>query len=449
MALEVTTEEQKAAEAVAAAPEAPATPPVDGDAPAQPAAPEAAPVVVEDDPLIEETNLLTILARVETEGRDSAFAKLPEVAKIIELADAQMLANKAKVAAQPAAPAEEAATAADAPAEGDAAAPATPDEGAAPAESSAEVELKGTDLFTGKKQASEISTADEFAALMNSTLSIDLAKDGAYGTLANSIATFRTQAQQGSEAERRYKDLADTFKGLPLSMRTAITNYTNGQDWKGQMKSAMNGPDFDRDFGANTRDDVLKFYFPNDYQRIMDDFYNTEKEDYDQSKRDIDLSQLETLSRTQFDKDKISYTADRDAINTQADTFKQTITDSIGISEEALAVKYPMLGPKVKELAKQVLLNDTLGSLFYNKDGTFLPDAMEKVAYLLTGEDMVRTATVDATKKATLKTTEEMLALQSTKVQTSKKDAAQEPVSAELQEELAKRSASPIDQDRN
>ncbi|HKZ39096.1 MAG TPA: hypothetical protein VJ184_15645 [Chryseolinea sp.] len=295
-------------------------------------------------------------------------------------------------------------------------------------------EKKGFEIFNVK--SAKVSTPEDFNDYVSKVLSIDLSKETGYGTLVNSISTFRKQAQEGANVKGKFDELVNIFENLPTPIKNAIHAHSKAEDWRSSIANQLNAPDFDVDYDRNKQEILVKYYFPDDYKEIMDD-----EEDEDKEKS---LRPFEKLAKIQFEKDKREYEKERDTIIKEAAEREKKAAASLGISVQSTFSKYPGIEASAVDKAKSILTGNSLGGLFFDKDGNYLPEAVERVIYIQSGEDMVKNAMKNGLKAGRLEATEDVLELKDEKIKTSKATEASSTIPVEVKAEIEKRKYSPL-----
>lgn len=374
--------------------------------------------------------IANILTKAEN---DPEFAKLPDVVRLVDMAKEQMERKNVQ------------AKATQKPVE---VKPIGTNEIKTEAEKKVEEnivieERKGTDIFNAKKTTSAIKTIEDFNGFIKNVLSINT--DEGYNTVANSISTWRKQAQTSAENQSKFDELKNVFTELPGALQGAIQDHSNAIDWRVGLAKQLNGPAFDKSFENNNPTDLVKYYFPQEYKDIMDKYQDPENDEYTEEEMKTSLSPLKTLTKTSFTNDKMKYDSDRATLIREADESTQKFKASLDASVQNVFSQYPDVDSKSVEQAKGLLGGNLLSGLFYDKDGNLLPDAIEKIMYVQQGRDMVKNASSNGARIAATDATLASIEIKDDKIKTSKGSQQQvQEIAPEVREQISLHKYSPL-----
>lgn len=212
------------------------------------------------------------------------------------------------------------------------------------------------------------------------------------GLINNDTASF-------AEIKSKYEALEADIQGLPKDLQLALEDVATGKDWKARFKAAQS-LDFEKEFKDMTTAEkiaVHNFFFPED--KLEADADIKEKTNM----KSIVAAESKFKAEQQIYTQSIQADKDRQKQNTVA------WNASVDASLNALKIKYPSF--KAQELLKiETTIKKTgLWDMFVNKDGTLKPEAAQRLAFAIYGEDILNTAVAVAKNKGKSEGKEEVI----------------------------------------
>lgn len=241
-------------------------------------------------------------------------------------------------------------------------------------------------ITKNKKKAKKVEinfdVPDEMANLLKKNYGINDAS-----TFFASVDTWRTQAQEGSEAKNQLDSLINDIQSMPPDLRTAIQMWSNGEDHTSVFTQGLR-LDFASDFESQDIESLVEHYLPEQYSELINQL---EKEKI--SEEDFD-DKIELLARST----KKMFNGERDdLIQKRADYTKQqeqkisAVKQSANSSVDKLSKDYPNFSKSELARVKSYLVEGKFESLIYNSDGTYKDDAAENIANMMFGKKMRET----------------------------------------------------------
>lgn len=232
-----------------------------------------------------------------------------------------------------------------------------------------------------EEDAVEIEIDDTLADFIETKYAVKVEK------FFDTVDKLRNQNQELSEKADDYDELAKTLAGMPAPVKAAFTAVTEGKDYVSAFNSATTKLDFNKDFDSQDKNKVVKNYFSEGLEKIKAKL-EAGKIDDDDYEEQIEL--LYNSAKPLFTKDKESFNKQRaDMIKNQEELQKNFQKSAIS-SVEKLKEQYPNFSRADLQRVRQRLVDGNIEDTFFNKDGTYKPDAAEKLALAEFGKTVIQ-----------------------------------------------------------
>ena len=211
----------------------------------------------------------------------------------------------------------------------------------------------------------------------------------------NSVDTWRTQAQEGSEASKEYEALSTDLQAMPHEIKAAIQMWANGDDYS-EAFNANQRLDFSDSFRDQDAENLVQHYLEEEYNELVD-MYNDDKLDDEDFEDRIEL--LARTTKRMFNQDVEAQETERENFVLRQQEEYQKQKDSAILSVENLGKAYPNFSRSEMSKIKRVLVDRSLEDIFIDKEGEYKEDAAELLAYAMYGKKLLNEAEVKAERK--------------------------------------------------
>jgi len=211
----------------------------------------------------------------------------------------------------------------------------------------------------------------------------------------NSVDTWRTQAQEGSEASKEYEALSTDLQAMPHEIKAAIQMWANGDDYSEAFNTNQR-LDFSDSFRDQDAENLVQHYLEEEYNELVD-MYNDDKLDDEDFEDRIEL--LARTTKRMFNQDVEAQETERENFVLRQQEEYQKQKDSAILSVENLGKAYPNFSRSEMSKIKRVLVDRSLEDIFIDKEGEYKEDAAELLAYAMYGKKLLNEAEVKAERK--------------------------------------------------
>lgn len=233
-----------------------------------------------------------------------------------------------------------------------------------------------------KKVKIDFDVPEEMEKLLNSKYGVEDA-----ATFFGSVDTWRTQAQEGTEVQKKLEAITSDIQNLPPDLRNAISLWADGEDHTVPFSQGLR-LDFGSDFEEQDVESLVEHYLSDEYERLVKSF-NNDKIEEEEFNDKIDL--LARSTRKLFTQEKKALVDERVQYDKrQADSAKKAKSSALD-SVEALSKAYPNFRKSELNKVRNVLVEGKVDDLIYNADGTYSDNAAELVANMMFGGKMRET----------------------------------------------------------
>ena len=207
-------------------------------------------------------------------------------------------------------------------------------------------------------------------------------------TFINSVDNWRRDAQKKVELEKEYNALVDNFTSLPKGINDILDAYSTGQDWTEVAKSSIAGLDYSKSFSNQNTEDIVKHYFK--------DFYIETKNNLDEGDiSDIEykeqLARFSTAAKSLYEQDRTRLEHEKTKIVESQKEQLEKLSGSARKSLEVFRNGNPIFSHKSYQSKLDKIYKDLDGNnisrYFVDKDGTWKPEAVERLFYAVYGKE--------------------------------------------------------------
>lgn len=242
-----------------------------------------------------------------------------------------------------------------------------------------------------KRMDIDFDVPDEMADFISSKFGVEDP-----GKFFNSVDTWRTQAQEGSEMKKEYDALTNDLNAMPYELRLGIQMWANGDDYS-QAFGANNGRlDFSGDFKDQDTESLVQHYFGDEYKDLLEEYEDGDLTDKEYDSR---IKFLSNSTKRMFAEDKKALENEREEYLNRQNSEFQNMKKTALVSVENLSKAYPDFSKSEVNKIRNILVEGKVEDLFVNSDGTYNEDAAELVAYAMYGKKMMESVKKVAKRK--------------------------------------------------
>jgi fused signal recognition particle receptor len=200
-------------------------------------------------------------------------------------------------------------------------------------------------------------------------------------TFFSSVDTWRSQAQEGAEAQKKYDAIAADIQNLPPDLRNSISLWADGEDYASPF---VNGErlDFEADFKDQDIESLVQHYLPEEYNDLVDDW---ETDELTEEELEDKLNLLARTTRKMFTDEKQALETERAQYMERQQNAHKLLKESALGSVETLSKSYPNFRKAELNKVRNILVEGKVDDYLYNPDGTYTEEAAELVANMLFG----------------------------------------------------------------
>jgi hypothetical protein len=269
----------------------------------------------------------------------------------------------------------------------------------------------------------KVEKIEDLPVIFKKNLGIEIKDIKDYGKVVAAAKKWRADAQKSKVFEKEANDFKDFFMRVPEPLMEALKAFDKGQDWETTLNER---PVFDYSKDVNKMDQkkLVEHYFPGEFS----------KEDFEAEEVPKALTIAIKSSKDKFNKEKEIVEGKRTNQVNQARELLKARTTSLTGSVSALNTAFPDLPEQTLEEVKSVMKGGDVTALFLNPDGTWKPEAAERLLLALHGKKTIKRFAKVAENRAKTEVREEILKKSSGKSKSPKGGA--EKTSAEVLKEL-------------
>lgn len=267
----------------------------------------------------------------------------------------------------------------------------------------AEVKAKATDApavtdndeldspFLKKKVApTQINTLDELKAAIKSFGTED---PTAY---LESSKKWREDSMALQKTTEEVDQLKKMYQELPDELATAIVEYYSAKDWRSTLGQTINNHvDYSLPFDKQDLKKLAAVYDPDTDLSAVDLTDTT----------DVGVKFLTKSIQRQYELDKTQRESRRATVTKEQEAKANQFTESVTGSVNALSTSLPLKKEQVGEIQKILKSgNQGVASIFFDKNGAYLPTAAKSAFYAKYGEaEIAKLVTIIEKQQADMK----------------------------------------------
>lgn len=244
----------------------------------------------------------------------------------------------------------------------------------------------------------DIKSFDDIKKQAKTSLGIDI-KDGSdFTKIFKSVAKIRKDAQKVPDLEKQINDFNEIFEKMPPELLEAAKSFFNAEpNWADKVSK----PFFDFSKPADKQDQkkLVNHYFPGKFTDA--DFEEEIKP------AALDIAITASVDKYNNEKSKVEELSAKQVRD--AGIRLKAKTESISGSLTSLKKAFPAMDAQDINTVKQILDSGDISSIFINKDGSYKPDAANRLMMALYGEEAIKTYVGKAIRKGENKATEDIL----------------------------------------
>lgn len=282
---------------------------------------------------------------------------------------------------------------------------------------------------TQKSQDIKIADEEEAKKYVKDVYAIDIENPEDWGKFFKATNGWRTDSQQQTELKEKYDGLISELGGLPQPIYEAIKEFGVAGNWQKAFMDSVGSLDMAKNFDAHSKEGVMKAYFPTELKEI-----NASEAEADEKQKQID--KYYNSAQRLYDRDQEIFESQRVVAVEQSEQASATRKSSVDTSVSKLREAYPGFSDDMLNRVKGHLANNTLVSLFLNKDGSYKEDAAKSLAFALFGEQELQRKIEKVKRETKSKTTEEVVSRKNE--EPPKKGTQEQPVKGEVKETVKK-----------
>lgn len=244
-----------------------------------------------------------------------------------------------------------------------------------------------------------IENMEQFKAAAKKTLGIEIKSEKDLAKVINSTIKWREDSQKLGEVQETLSNFEKMLDETPAQLIDALKAYHSGaENWQ---ESITKMPSFDFKVPVDKQDEkkLVANYFPGEFS----------DEDWTAEERPKALTIAIKSSREKFSTDKRELESLSAAQIKDANDRKEAKVGSISGSLDSLKNSFPDLDKTDVNGIKKIMEGGDIASLFFNKNGTYKPQAAKMIMLALYGEEALNRVTKAVVKRTETKVTEDLL----------------------------------------
>lgn len=262
-------------------------------------------------------------------------------------------------------------------------------------------------LFGGKKKVSDIGKKEELDLSdidkVNSYVKNKFGVD-ALDKFISSADKWRKDSQTLSQESKKIKAYEQVFQTMPDELLQAVTDFTEGKDWKDPILSRPH-LNFAKGVEEYNTKQLIDAFYPD---KFSEDEWEAFKEGNDESITkavNVVLEQAKekyTQAKGSFESERARRQEDANRVNTLK---QESVSGSVSFLKESL----PDVSDSYVQSIQEDMLSGDLNKIFFNEDGTYAKDAALKAALARDGFELIKQLITINTHKAQTEERQEIL----------------------------------------
>lgn len=253
---------------------------------------------------------------------------------------------------------------------------------------------------TKVKKSDYVDNFDQFKELSKKELGVEIADfKGLQRFIETSAKKWRMDSQKVAEVQSQVQQYESMFDNMPSEMLDGIRAFFEGRsDWKQSIVNTST-LDFRKSVDEIKTRDLIDHYFPGEFT----------EEDFSAEEKPKALTLAEKAAKDKFSIEKKGReeksASELKAAQARLEAKKASITSSFASLKES----FPNLDNSLEKQVKSIMESGDINSIFYNKDGSFKPNAAESLMMAIKGNETIKKLVAIASKQSESKTNEEIL----------------------------------------
>lgn len=259
--------------------------------------------------------------------------------------------------------------------------------------------LKAIKGKKNKETEIDFKSFDEIKAHAKKVLGIEVKNEKDFNKVFSSAQEWRKSAQKAEELETTVNQFQSLFEKMPKSLLDSIKSYfNNDENWDSPIVSR---PKFDFTKGIDHQDikSLVNHYFPG---KFTDEHWNT-----DMKPEALEIAMQ--ASKDRFNYDKKDLEKESAEIVRKSAEDKERRTSSIDSSLKSLKQSFPNMDNIGLKKISNILDSGDVTSIFFDKNGSYKPDAAKKIMMAMYGEGTIKNLMKASAKKAESEANEDIL----------------------------------------
>ena len=260
--------------------------------------------------------------------------------------------------------------------------------------------LLGSITSTKKsKKAESIADFDQLKEYTKKTFGQEVGDFDTLQKFMENSAKWRSAATKASDLESQVSQYEEVFNNAPESLISGLKAYFDGRkDWASEITN-MSTLDYKQNVENMNAADLVNHYFPGEF----------DPEDFTAEDKPQALTIAERAAKEKFISEKKSL-EEKSAMQMEAATKRfNARKESMASSFSSLKESFPNLESSVEKSITKAMESGDINSLFLNNDGSYKPDAAEKLLMAMHGKKTIDNLMKVAARKAESKTNEDIL----------------------------------------
>jgi len=220
-------------------------------------------------------------------------------------------------------------------------------------------------------------------------LGFDTAQPDWFEKFISDFATTKQEVASVTTVKTQLQELTSSLEALPKEIQSAIRAVADGKDWRTVIGSAP-ALDLTKDFAKlsdEAKISIHNYFFPED------------KIESNASIEDKAVAKSIKVAQSKFEAEKALFQNQQEAIKTKDAATAREWAASIAESKNQFTSKYPQFKSEDLERIENVIAKEGIASLFVGKDGKLTKEGFERVAFAITGADVLKAAVAIAKNK--------------------------------------------------
>lgn len=253
-------------------------------------------------------------------------------------------------------------------------------------------------FFKAKSDDTEIKgvTEKNLKDVVSKKFGIDTSKANWLETFLNSALKQRAQASQASNVSKEVDATRKFLAQLPAELKVAIEAYAAKEDWKTAM-SSFDKTDYSKTFDKLTPEEKTSFI-----KSVL-------KKEVDLTKEDESTKSILELAEQAYDLRKEKATLAQNKLRDKIKSEEQKKKETISLSLKSFKQQFPDFDEDSESQILSVINEKGIASLFLDDEGSYRPDIIKRIAFVLYGDTLLEELTSSAEARGANSVREEVI----------------------------------------